>query len=254
MKVRDTEITKCIFEEFSRKFIDSISMDVAVVGAGPSGLTAARYLANAGKKVCVFERKLSPGGGMWGGGMSFPVIVVPEGGKEILEEVGVKCKKRGDYFIADSIEAASKVIAGAIDAGVTIFNSVTVEDVMAKEGRICGIVVNWTGTLKAGMHVDPLSLEAKAVIDGTGHPSEICRIVEKKIGLNTVSGKVEGEKFMWADEGERKTVENTGEVYPGLYTTGMASNAVMGAPRMGPIFGGMLLSGKKVAEMILEKI
>jgi len=248
------EITKCIFREFSDRFVNSTSMDVAVVGAGPSGLTAARYLADAGKKVCVFERKVSPGGGMWGGGMSFPVIVVREDGKEILEEVGIKCRKRGNYFVADSIEATSKLIAGAADAGATIFNSITVEDVMAKEGKICGIVINWTGVLAAGMHVDPLSLEAKAVVDGTGHPSEICRIVEEKTGLKTSSGKIEGEKFMWADKGEKKTVENTGEVYPGLYTTGMASNAVMGAPRMGPIFGGMLLSGKKVAEMILEKI
>jgi len=39
-----------------------------------------------------------------------------------------------------------------------------------------------------------------------------------------------------------------------LYVTGMAANAVMGAPRMGPIFGGMLLSGKKVAELIAEKL
>ncbi len=33
----------------------------------------------------------------------------------------------------------------------------------------------------------------------------------------------------------------------------MAANAVMGAPRMGPIFGGMLLSGEKVAREILDK-
>ncbi|HHH77769.1 MAG TPA: thiazole biosynthesis protein [Thermoplasmatales archaeon] len=254
MKIKDVEITKRIFGEFSRKFLDSTSMDVAIVGAGPSGLTAARYLAEAGRKVCVFERKVSPGGGMWGGGMSFPVIVVQEDGKTVLEEVGIKYEEKDGYFIADSVEATAKLIAGAIDAGATIFNSVTVEDVMAKDGKICGIVINWTGVLAAGMHVDPLSLEAKAVVDGTGHPSEICRIVEKKAGLNTPSGRIEGEKFMMAEEGERRTVENTGEVYPGLYTTGMASNAVMGAPRMGPIFGGMLLSGKKVAEMILEKI
>jgi ribulose 1,5-bisphosphate synthetase/thiazole synthase len=79
-------------------------------------------------------------------------------------------------------------------------------------------------------------------------------VVVRKVGkLNTPSGQIEGEKSMWAEVGELMTVENTIEVYPGLYVTGMACNAVMGAPRMGPIFGGMLLSGKKVADLILEK-
>jgi thiamine thiazole synthase len=34
----------------------------------------------------------------------------------------------------------------------------------------------------------------------------------------------------------------------------MAASAVSGTPRMGPIFGGMLLSGKKVADLIIEKL
>jgi len=59
---------------------------------------------------------------------------------------------------------------------------------------------------------------------------------------------------MWAEIGERKIADNTREVYPGLYVTGMAANAVFGAPRMGPIFGGMLLSGKLVADKILKAI
>ncbi|HPT74506.1 MAG TPA: hypothetical protein PKX52_06355, partial [Methanomassiliicoccaceae archaeon] len=60
-------------------------------------------------------------------------------------------------------------------------------------------------------------------------------------------------KSMWAEMGENMTVENTMEVYPNLFVTGMCCNAVMGSPRMGPIFGGMLLSGKRVSELIIEK-
>jgi thiamine thiazole synthase len=32
----------------------------------------------------------------------------------------------------------------------------------------------------------------------------------------------------------------------------MSANAAFGGPRMGPIFGGMLLSGKKAATLILS--
>jgi sulfide-dependent adenosine diphosphate thiazole synthase len=34
----------------------------------------------------------------------------------------------------------------------------------------------------------------------------------------------------------------------------MAANAVHGSPRMGPIFGGMLLSGERVAQIIIKKL
>ncbi len=54
-----------------------------------------------------------------------------------------------------------------------------------------------------------------------------------------------GEKFMWVSEAERLTVDETGEVCPGLYVAGMAVATLSQTPRMGPIFGGMLLSGKK---------
>jgi len=68
--------------------------------------------------------------------------------------------------------------------------------------------------------------------------------------LNTSSGKIIGEEAMWAEVGEKTILENTKEVYPGLYVAGMAANAVCGGPRMGPIFGGMLLSGRKAAQII----
>ena len=115
-------------------------------------------------------------------------------------------------------------------------------------------MLNWSAVQLAGMHVDPLTVGTKVVIDATGHACEICRVVTNKVGgkLNTETGGVVGEKPMWADKAEREIIGNTREVYPGLIVAGMAANAVFGAPRMGPIFGGMLLSGKRAAEVTLE--
>jgi thiamine thiazole synthase len=130
-----------------------------------------------------------------------------------------------------------------------------VEDVLIREGdRIAGLVLNWSAASLAKLHVDPLSIRSKMVIDATGHESDICRIVERKIGqvLRTKTGGVMGEKSMWAEVGEKMLIENTKEVYPGLMVAGMAANAVFGSPRMGAIFGGMLLSGKKAADIAAQ--
>lgn len=231
-------------------------MDVAIAGAGPAGLIAAKYLSKAGKKVVVFERKLSIGGGMWGGGMTFPVIVVQKASKPILEDSGTAIKDEGNgYYSADSIEAITKICSSSIDAGARVFNAISVEDVLLEKKKINGFVINWSAVEIAGLHVDPVSIRAKYCIDATGHAAEVCYIVRNKVGpLNTPSGDLEKERSMCAEIGEKTVVENTKEVYPGLIVAGMGANAVYGAPRMGPIFGGMLLSGKKAAEVILKKL
>jgi len=256
MPIDEVIVSRKILERFAREFGDSLDVDVVIAGAGPASLTAARYLGKGGLRVVIFERKLTPGGGMWGGGMTFPVIVVQEESKHLLEEIGVRLTDEGGgYYTADSVEASAKLIAAAIDANVRLFNTISVEDVMIRKDLVVGVVINSSAVEMAKLHVDPLAVRAKFVIDGTGHPAEVANIVEKKAGrLNTPTGRIEGEKSMWAEIGEQMTVQNTCEVYPNLYVTGMACNAVMGAPRMGPIFGGMLLSGRKVAQLILDRV
>ena len=64
------------------------------------------------------------------------------------------------------------------------------------------------------------------------------------------TGGILGEKPMWMEDGERTTVENTKRLYPGLYASGMAANNVQGGFRMGPIFGGMFKSGRKIAKIV----
>ena len=256
MQLDEITISKAITESFMKDFLEAMDVDVAIGGAGPAGMTAAYYLAREGVKTVVFERQLRVGGGMPGGGMMFNRIVVQEEGKKLLDEFNVATKEyRNGYYIADSLEATATICSETIKAGAKIFNLISVEDVMIRENdRITGLVLNWSATSLAGLHVDPLSIRAKVVIDATGHASEICHIVVNKIGgkLRTKAGGVVGEKPMWADIGEKAIIENTKEVYPGLIVAGMTANAVFGAPRMGPIFGGMLLSGKRAAEVAID--
>ncbi len=253
----EIKISKAIIKTYNDKLIGCLEVDVAIVGAGPAGMVCAYYLARAGKKVAIFERKLSVGGGMWGGGIMFNEIVVQEKAKSILDEmgVGVRLYDKG-YYMADSIEAVSTICSAAVKAGAKIFNLISAEDVMIRKDRICGLVLNWTAVEMAKLHVDPITMAARFVIDATGHAAEVAHIIERKSGiaLKTESGKVMGEQSMWAEVAEELIVKNSREAAPGLYVCGMCANAVFGGPRMGPIFGGMLLSGKKVAEDLIKRL
>ncbi|MFA5156709.1 MAG: sulfide-dependent adenosine diphosphate thiazole synthase [Candidatus Omnitrophota bacterium] len=257
MQLDEIKISKAIIEAYKEKLIAALDVDVAIAGAGPAGMVCAYYLARAGKKVAIFERKLSVGGGMWGGGIMFNEIVVQAAAKKILDEFGIKARiyEKG-YYLADSIEAVSTLCSKAVKAGAKIFNLISAEDVMVRQKRVCGLVLNWTSVEMAHLHVDPITMRAKFVVDSTGHPAEVVRIVERKSGirLNTRTGKMMGEQSMWADVGEETIVKNSKEVCPGMYVCGMCANAVFGGPRMGPVFGGMLLSGEKVAKDLIRRL
>lgn len=244
-------ITEGIIKSYMSELLNNIEVDVVIAGAGPSGLVCGYYLAKNGVKTVIFERHLKIGGGMPGGGMMFNKIVVQEEAIEIIKEFKIKHKKYQDkYYILDAIETISALAYRTIRQGVKIFNLISVEDVVIRENRINGVVINWTSTQVAKLHVDPLAIVSKYVVDATGHDCEICKIVERKVGGIVVKG----EKSMWAEKGEKALIENTKEVYPGLIVCGMAANAFFGSERMGAIFGGMFLSGKKVSEIITENL
>jgi thiamine thiazole synthase len=251
----EIEISRGIIQAFHEKFSEHLISDVVIAGAGPSGLMAAYYLAKQGFKVTIVEKRLSPGGGIWGGGMGMNVVVVQEEALALLDEMGIGYSSTSDpvHFV-DAIELAAGLCYAAVKSGAVLFNLLAVEDIVIRHEKVEGLVVNRTKFLEQ-LPIDPLTIKARGVIDATGHEATVVHNLRNR-GL--LDGEDIPEKLregpMNAASGERFVVDNTGEIYPGTWICGMSVCATYGGPRMGPIFGGMLLSGKRVAELIAVKL
>jgi thiamine thiazole synthase len=98
--------------------------------------------------------------------------------------------------------------------------------------------------------IDPIVFSARATIDATGHEAVLANCLQRRGLLKNSPGRLPGEGPMDAPAGEQFVVDHVTELYPGLWTTGMSVCASQGGPRMGPIFGGMLFSGEKVAALV----
>lgn len=250
----EKDVTRAIVDEFSREFQEYVESDCIIIGAGPSGLIAGRELALKNFKVLIIERNNYLGGGFWIGGYLMNKVTVRAPGEKVLEELKIPFIEKGaGLYVADGPHACSKLIAAACDAGVKFANMTSFDDVVLREeNKVSGVVVNWT-PIKALPReitcVDPVAIESKVVIEATGHEAEVIKMLEKR-GLI----KTKGFGAMWVERSEDLLVEYTGEAHPGLIVAGMAVATLYGLPRMGPTFGGMLLSGKKAAEVAFEML
>ena len=252
--VGEKDVTRAIVAEFAKEFIEYVESDCIIIGGGPSGLMAGRNLARTGKKVLIVERNNYLGGGFWIGGYLMNKVTVRHPGERVLDELGIPYKEVSNgLLVADGPHACSKLIASACDSGVKFANMTVFEDLVLKEnGRVCGAVINWTPISALPREitcVDPVAIESEIVIDATGHDATVVKKLEER-GLI----KTKGFGAMWVERSEDLIIEHTGEVHPGLIVTGMAVSTTYGLPRMGPTFGGMLLSGEVAAEIALEKL
>ncbi|MFC1699683.1 sulfide-dependent adenosine diphosphate thiazole synthase [Candidatus Omnitrophota bacterium] len=246
-QVGESQITSAIVKDFSKKLLDHVKSDCIIVGGGPSGLVAGRELAQKGYKVLIIEANNYLGGGFWVGGYLMNGVTFREPANQVLDELSIPYKKvEQGLFLADGPHACSRLITAACEAGVTVLNMTKCDDVVLRDrNRVGGVVINWTAVSslpRAISCLDPIALEATVVIDASGHDACVVNALAKR---NLT--KIKGCGAMWVEKSEDALVEKTGQVYPGLIATGMAVSTVFGIPRMGPTFGGMLVSGKKAA-------
>ena len=171
-------------------------------------------------------------------------VTVREPAQKIWDELGVPYRKINEGLYATwGPHACSKLIAATCDAGVRFLQLTKFDDLVLKDKRVKGVVVNWMPVSALPRNVtcvDPIALESKLVIDASGHDSvAVKRLMER----GYVDWK--GMDPMWVEGSEDAVVDHTGEVFPGLIVSGMSATETHGLPRMGPTFGSMLLSGKK---------
>jgi thiazole biosynthesis enzyme len=249
----ESQITRAIVSEFAKEFDEYVESDVIIIGGGPAGLMASKELAAKGVNVVLIERNNYFGGGFWLGGFMMNKLTVRSPAERIFDELGVPYKAYSEgLFVSDAPRACSKLIAAACDAGAKLVNMVALDDVVLHNEKVTGVVVNWSPVSALPRQIaaiDPVSLETKVVIDATGHDASVVKKLEERGLLKT-----KGQGAMWVEQSEDLVVAQTSELYPGLIVTGMAVATAYGLPRMGPTFGAMLLSGKKAAEIALEKL
>lgn len=252
--IDEKDVTRAIVGSFLRQFEEYAESNVIIVGGGPSGLMAGKILAASGLKTLIVERNNYLGGGFWLGGYLMNKVTLRAPAQEVLDELDIPYEEAQEgLFVADGPHACSKLIAAACDAGVKFANMTIFDDVVLREGnRVAGAVINWTPISALPREitcVDPVAIESDMVIDATGHDACVVSKLEERGIAETV-----GFGAMWVDRSEDLIIEHTGEFLPGLIVTGMSVSTAYGLPRMGPTFGSMLLSGKKAAEVVIDKM
>ena len=131
--ISDTEVTRLIMHDYFDMLESSIESDVIIVGGGPSGLVAGYTLAEMGRKVVIMEKRMSPGGGIWGGGKGFNRVVLEREVEYILKETGISAGEMDGYLVVSSVLLASALIKKAVESGVRLFNLFSVEDVLLQQ-------------------------------------------------------------------------------------------------------------------------
>ncbi|XP_004505443.1 thiamine thiazole synthase, chloroplastic [Cicer arietinum] len=258
--IKESIVSREMTRRYMTDMVTHADTDVVIVGAGSAGLSCAYELSkNPSIKIAIIEQSVSPGGGAWLGGQLFSAMVVRKPAHLFLNEIGVEYDEKDDYVVIKHAALFTSTIMGKILArpNVKLFNAVAAEDLIVKNDRVAGVVTNWA--LVSMNHdtqscMDPNVMEAKVVVSSCGHDGPFGATGVKRLKSIGLIDSVPGMKALDMNTAEDAIVRLTREVVPGMIVTGMEVAEIDGAPRMGPTFGAMMISGQKAAHLVLRSL
>ncbi|XP_028806160.1 thiamine thiazole synthase 2, chloroplastic [Neltuma alba] len=258
--IKESIVSREMTRRYMTDMITYADTDVVIIGAGSAGLSCAYELSkNPSIRVAILEQSVSPGGGAWLGGQLFSAMVVRKPAHLFLDELGVDYDEQGDYVVIKHAAVFTSTIMSKLLArpNVKLFNAVAAEDLIVKEDRVAGVVTNWA--LVSMNHdtqscMDPNVMEARVVVSSCGHDGPFGATGVKRLKSIGMIDSVPGMKALDMNEAEDTIVRLTREVVPGMIVTGMEVAEIDGAPRMGPTFGAMMISGQKAAHLALKAL
>ncbi|CAI0453991.1 unnamed protein product [Linum tenue] len=258
--IKESIVSREMTRRYMTDMLTYADTDVVIVGAGSAGLSCAYELSkNPDIRIAIIEQSVSPGGGAWLGGQLFSAMVVRKPAHLFLNEIGVDYDEQDDYVVIKHAALFTSTIMSKLLArpNVKLFNAVAAEDLIVKGGRVGGVVTNWA--LVSMNHdtqscMDPNVMEAKVVVSSCGHDGPFGATGVKRLMDIGMIDKVPGMKALDMNAAEDAIVRLTREVVPGMIVTGMEVAEIDGAPRMGPTFGAMMISGQKAAHLALKAL
>ncbi|KAI8059910.1 thiazole biosynthetic enzyme, chloroplastic [Gongronella butleri] len=251
--IRESQVNREMTTRYMTDMLDYAETDVVIVGCGSAGLSCAWELSkDPSIKVAIIEQSVSPGGGCWLGGQLFSAMVVRKPAHEFLKDVGVPFDEKENYVVVKHAALFTSTIMSKLLArpNVKLFNATAVEDLIVKQGKVAGVVTNWAlVTLNHDTQscMDPNVIEAKVVVSGCGHDGPMGASGVKRLESIGLVQPLKRMRCLDMAVAEDAIVEYTREVAPGMVVCGMEVSELDGAPRMGPTFGAMLISGQKAA-------
>ncbi|KAM4101901.1 hypothetical protein ACB094_05G180800 [Castanea mollissima] len=251
--IKESTVSREMTRRYMTDMITYADTDVVIVGAGSAGLSCAYELSkNPSIRIAIIEQSVSPGGGAWLGGQLFSAMVVRKPAHHFLDELEIEYDEQENYVVIK--HAAFKLLARP---NVKLFNAVAAEDLIVKEERVSGVVTNWA--LVSMNHdtqscMDPNVMEAKVVVSSCGHDGPFGATGVKRLKSIGMIDSVPGMKALDMNTAEDAIVRLTREIVPGMIVTGMEVAEIDGAPRMGPTFGAMMISGQKAAHLALKAL